>query len=115
MAVALYMDHHVPSAITKALRSRKVDVLTAYEDGTSTIPDSLLLDRATELGRALFTQDADLLAEANYRQSRGMSFGGVIYAPYKVVSVGVWVRDLEIIGLAGRLEDVLDQVTYLPL
>ncbi len=33
MTIALYMDHHVPKAITVALRSRGVDVVTAYEDG----------------------------------------------------------------------------------
>ncbi len=34
MPIALYMDHHVPRAITLGLRLREVDVLTAYEDGT---------------------------------------------------------------------------------
>ncbi len=33
MATRLYMDHHVSHAITLGLRLRKVDVLTAYEDG----------------------------------------------------------------------------------
>jgi len=36
MAVALYMDQHVPRAIAAGLRLRGVDVLTAYEDGAST-------------------------------------------------------------------------------
>ena len=58
------MDHHVPRAITTGLRLRGVDVLTAYEDGASELPDPALLDRASELGRVLFTQDDDLLAEA---------------------------------------------------
>ena len=35
MAIALYMDQHVPRAITVGLRLRGVDVLTAYEDGSS--------------------------------------------------------------------------------
>lgn len=30
MAIALYMDHHAPRAITVGLRLRGVDVLTAY-------------------------------------------------------------------------------------
>ena len=32
--VPLYMDVHVPGAVTRALRLRGVDVLTAQEDGT---------------------------------------------------------------------------------
>ena len=60
MAIALYMDQHVPRAITVGLRLRGVDVLTAYEDGTSELADPALLDRASELGRVLFTRDDDL-------------------------------------------------------
>jgi len=32
MAIALYMNQHVPRAITLGLRLREVDVLTAYEE-----------------------------------------------------------------------------------
>lgn len=53
MAIAFYMDQHVPRSITVGLRLRGVDVITAYEDGTSNMDDSELLDRARELGRVL--------------------------------------------------------------
>ena len=65
MSVPLYMDHHVPRAITEGLRRRGVDVVTAEEDGTQRLEDPDLLDRATELGRPLFSQDRHLLAEAH--------------------------------------------------
>jgi hypothetical protein len=68
MPLKLYMDHHVPRAITMGLRLRQVDVITAYEDHAHEIADPDLLDRATSLGRVLFTQDDDLLAEATQRQ-----------------------------------------------
>lgn len=55
MAVSLYMDHHVPKAITTALRLRGVDVLTSYEDGTDQLDDEHLLQRAHKLKRVLFT------------------------------------------------------------
>jgi len=60
MAIALYMNHHVPRAITVGLRLRGVDVITAHEDGASAMDDPELLDRAGELERVLFTQDDDL-------------------------------------------------------
>ena len=59
--IALYMDHHVPRAITEGLRLRGVDVITAHENGSDHMNDSELLDRAAKLGRVLFTQDDDLL------------------------------------------------------
>ncbi|MGH9851869.1 MAG: DUF5615 family PIN-like protein [Blastocatellia bacterium] len=55
MSVSLYFDVHVPSAITLGLRLRGVDALTSQEDGTRELDDNLLLDRATDLGRVLFS------------------------------------------------------------
>ena len=55
MSVHLYMDVHVRRAVTAGLRLRGVDVLRAQEDGTGGLPDLALLNRATELGRILFT------------------------------------------------------------
>jgi len=115
MAIALYMDHHVPRAITVGLRVRGVDVLTAYEDGASAFEDSPSLDRAGEVGRVLFTQDDDLLAEATRRQRAGISFRGVIYAHFLRVPIGTCIRDLEIIAKAGEPEDLLNRVQFLPL
>ena len=36
MAILLYMDVHIPQAITDQLRRRGVDVLTAIEDDCAT-------------------------------------------------------------------------------
>ena len=66
--------------MTLGLRLRGVDVLTAYEDGTSELADVALLDRAGELGRVLFARDDDLLAEAAQRQREGIPFRGIIDA-----------------------------------
>ena len=80
MPIALYMDQHVPRAITTGLRLRGIDVLTAYEDGASELNDSALLDRASEFGRVLFTRDDDLFTEATRRQRETTPFLCVIYA-----------------------------------
>jgi uncharacterized protein with PIN domain len=111
----LYMDHHVPRAITGQLRLRGVDVLTAHEDGASTLDDPLLLDRATELERVLFTRDDDLLTEAAQRQQTGQRFAGVVYAHQRRVTIGECIRDLEVLALAGEPGDVRGQVIFLPL
>ena len=108
------MDHHVPRAITNGLRLRGVDVLTAHEDGASELRDPALLDRASELGRVLFTQDDDLLAEATHRQQRGQLFGGVIYAHQLRISIGDCIRDLELVAKAGEPADVAGRTLFLP-
>jgi len=113
--LALYMDHHVPRAITEGLRLRGIDVTTAYEDGAGDMEDSALLDRATELCRVLFTQDDDLLAEATKQQKEGVTFGGVIYSHQLRISIGACINDLEIISKAGEPEDLMNIVQFLPL
>lgn len=111
----LYMDHHVESAITKGLREREVDVLTAFEDESHRLPDSALLDRATTLGRILFTRDDDLLVEAHRRQSAGIDFAGVIFADLQRVPIGMCIRDLELIAKTSGADELQNQVRYLPL
>jgi predicted nuclease of predicted toxin-antitoxin system len=109
------MDVHVPASITRGLLLRGVDVFTAQLDGTTLLADSELLDRATKLGRVLFSQDEDLLAEAAKRQRSGMLFGGVIYAHQLGITIGRAIQDLQILADAGALEDFANRVEYLPL
>lgn len=115
MAIKLYMDHNMPRAISDGLRTRGVDIITSYEDGTSELDDSELLNRATELERALFTRDYNLLQEATKRQRNAVHFSGFIYTHQLRVSIGTCIRDLEIIAKAGEPEDIENRVEFLPL
>ena len=92
-----------------------MDVITAEEDGTQRLEDPDLLDRATELGLPLFSQDRHLLAEAARRQRRDVTFAGVVYAQQDPPLVGKYVRDLELLCLTGQTVDFANQVIYLPL
>lgn len=115
MAISLYMDHHVPRAITLGLRLRGVDVITAFQDGTSELDDAAVLDRAGELGRVLFTRDDDLLAEATMRQQDGIPIHGIVYAHQLQASIGRCVEDLELVAKVGEPIDLMNQVLFLPL
>jgi predicted nuclease of predicted toxin-antitoxin system len=114
MSLAFYMDVHIPAAVTRGLRLRDVDVLTAQEDAHQQADDSTLLDRASELGRILVSQDDDLLAEAMMRQRHGKPFAGVIYGHQLEVTIGRMVNDLDLISKAGTREDLAGRVEYLP-
>ena len=115
MSVHLYMDVHVRRAVTAGLRLRGVDILTAQEDGTGELPDPELLDRATELGRVLFTQDDDLLREAKRRQQTGESFVEIVYAHQLGITVSQCIADLELITQASEPHEWLNRTIYLPL
>lgn len=109
------MDVHVRRAVTVGLRLRGVDVLTAQEDGFARASDSELLDRATELGRIVFTQDDDFLREASERQTRHQAFSGVVYGHQLRVTVGQCIADLELIAKLGEPEEFVNRVEFLPL
>lgn len=115
MTVALYMDVHVHRAITNGLRIRGVDVLTAQQDGYGTASDDRLLDRSTELGRVLFSQDDDLLVEAKWRQIQGGQFAGVVYAHQMRITIGRCVEHLELIAKLAEPEELANRVEFLPL
>jgi hypothetical protein len=109
------MDEHVQAVISRALRDRGIDVLTVQEDGRDRAADPVVLDRAGELGRVVFTRDADFLREATRRQRAGEQFVGVIYAHQLQVGIGRCVDDLEMIAAVTDLADHANHVQFLPL
>lgn len=115
MSLLLYMDVHVRRHITVALRSRAVDVLTAQEDEAAILADPDLLDRASALGRVLFSLDHDLLAEAARRQRQGIPFAGLIFAEQTGPTVGQCIRDLELLAKVLDPVDIANRVEFLPL
>jgi predicted nuclease of predicted toxin-antitoxin system len=115
MSLSLYMDVHVPRAITRTLSAAGVDVITAQEDGCAQTPDPELLDRAGSLGRILFTRDDDLLAEATKRQRAQINFSGVIFAHQMRVNIGQCVHDLHLIAECLTPAEMTSQVVHLPV
>ena len=115
MAIGLFMDEHVPKLITTELRIRGVDVLTVQEDGRRAEDDTLLIDRATALGRIMFSFDTDMLRESTRRQREGKAFSGLVFAHPTRIAVGDCIRDLELIASLGNLEELENRVVFLPL
>jgi Domain of unknown function (DUF5615) len=87
------------ATITAGLRRRNIDALTSQEDGTREVDDVSLLQRATELGRVLFSQDQDLLQIASEWQRTEHSFLGLVFSAQQGVSIGQCVEDLELLAL----------------
>jgi|SRR5215213_3685 len=90
------------------------NVLTAQEDNTITLTDAELLDRATELGRVLFSQDDDLLVEANSRLQAGIKFSGVVYSHQLSSPIGRCIDDLEIIARTLEPEEIVNRIEFIP-
>ena len=114
MGVTLYMDVHVPGPITRQLRLRGVDVLTAQEDGRDAIPDEQVLARATDLERVLFTQDVRFRVEVENWQRQGHEFAGLLFGPQLGGTIGQYVEDLELIAKASEPDEWRNVVQFLP-
>ena len=97
------------------LRLRQVDVLTAQEDSAEQLSDPQLLDRATVLGRVLFSFDRHFLIEAVRRQQEAVHFSGLAYAYPLAVSIGACIQDLEMIAKVASPEEMANRVHFLPL
>jgi len=114
VAVALFMDVHVPQSITNQLRRRNVDVLTAFDDGSQELPDAQLLSRATQLNRVLFTQDIRFRVLAETWQIEGKPFAGLIFGHQLGGTIGQFVSDLELIAKASDPSEWKNAVEYIP-
>jgi hypothetical protein len=115
MALKIYMDVHIPKAITNGLRLRGIEVLTTQEDGTMELPDNELIERATHLRYVLFSFDVDMLIEGQRLQNENIEFSGIIYARPLKISIGECVKDLEIIATIAELEEMMNKIEFLPL
>ena len=114
MAVALYLDVHVPRAIAVQRRRRGVDVLTAIVDGSDALPDEELLERARTLGRVVFTQDLRFKALAHAWQRQGLPFAGLIFGHQRGATLWKYVTDLELVAKVTESADWASTVEYLP-
>ena len=113
--VSFFFDQHVPAAVANGLRVRGVDVLTAWQDGSSTLEDEPLLERVQTLSRVLVTQDEDFLVIARAWQREGREFAGIVYAHQLRVGVGQFINDLEVIAKVSEPADLRNRVEHLPL
>jgi hypothetical protein len=85
------------------------------EDGTAELDDELLLARATEPGRLLFTCDEDLLRITAQWLAAGRDFTGLAHAPRNNQAYRQLIDSLELIARVMESGDVRNQVFHLPL
>jgi predicted nuclease of predicted toxin-antitoxin system len=110
-----YFDQHVPGPIVRGLRRRSVDCLTADDDGRRDLEDELILARATELGRILFTMDTDFQAISEAWQSLGRPYAGIVFAHQMKITYGDAIRDVESLAQLFEPADVANQFIRLPI
>lgn len=106
--VKFYMDEHVHPAITRGLRLRNIDVLTAQEARMLGASDEEHLSLAASSGRVLFTHDDDFLK----LHSTGFTHGGIAFA-HQRSAIGHIVRALTLIHEILSVEEMKNRVEFL--
>lgn len=71
--------------------------------------DNNHLKRASDLGRVLCTYDQDFLRLA----TEGFVHNGIIFAQHQNTTMGMWVREIQVIHSQLQAEDIIGQVVYL--
>jgi hypothetical protein len=79
------------------------------------LSDTALLDRATQLGRAVVTRDVHFLREASRRQKAGTAFAGIVFIRSSDVPLRELADDLELIAATCPARGLRDSVLFVPL
>lgn len=106
--IKFYLDEHVPKAVAEGLRRRGVDVVTVQDLGLQAADDAQHMERATEEGRVLVTQDVDFLR----LPASGAAHRGIVYAPQQT-SVSHLLRSLMLVHDLLTPNDMANHVEFL--
>ncbi len=106
--VSFYMDEHVHPAITRGLRLRGIDILTAQDVGMLGVADERHLSLATSLERVVFTNDDDFLK----LHAAGFEHVGIAFAHHNA-SIGRVVRGLTLIYEILSVVEMKNHVEFL--
>ncbi len=113
--IRLYFDvDSMEHALIAGLRARGVDVLTAFEAGTTACTDSEQIAFAHAQSRVLFSFNASDFCRIHGRLlAEGNAHSGMILAPQQRYSVGRRVRLLLNILAAKTAEDMQSHIEFL--
>jgi hypothetical protein len=84
------------------------------EDSADKLPDDAVLQRASDLGRIVFTQDIRFKALAEQWQRQNRPFAGLLFGHQLGGTIGQYVKNLELIGQASEVDDWRNTVGHLP-
>jgi predicted nuclease of predicted toxin-antitoxin system len=107
--IRFHLDEHVAHAVAHGLRRLGIDVTTSTEAGLLGAADADQVAYALAQGRAIFTQDDDLLVLA----AAGVAHAGLAYCRQNARSVGQIIRALELIWQVYEPDELRNQVEFL--
>lgn len=115
--IPLLIDENFDQRILRGLRLRmpQLDYLIVQEIGLSGLDDPALLEWAAAKGRVIVTHDVNTMTTfSSDRLKESLPMPGVIIVPEEL-SIGRAIDDLETIVECSLVDDLENQIQYLPL
>ena len=109
MPLSLLCDEHIPYPMVEGLRRRGINVVTIQEIGLSSARDEVIMARAREEGKIIYTRDVDFL-----RLTRGgHQHGGIFYHHPLAYSIGEAIQKVALACEVLSAEEMENQVKFL--
>lgn len=103
--IRFYLDESLSPEIAIQLRLSGIDIIR----GPLGEDDPIHLERATDMGRVVCTEDDDFLKLA----ARGIRHAGIIKGIHDVHSIGDWVKYLRFVHSICASDDMRNNVEHL--
>lgn len=103
--VSFYLDESLSPEIVTQLRMQGIDIIR----GPLRADDLVHLERATDMGRVVCTEDDDFLKLA----AQGKTHAGIIWGEQNKRSIGDWVKYLGFIHALCDADELRNEVYFL--
>ena len=109
MPIVLLCDEHIPFPVIAGLNRQGIDVISVQGIGLGATPDPMIIDAAQQLGRVIYTGDADFLR----LNDAGIQHAGIFYHHPRKYSIGEAVSAVALACQLLSMGEMLNRVEFL--
>ena len=109
MPIVLLCDEHIPFPVIAGLNRQGIDVISVQEIGLEATPDPMIIDAAQQLGRVIYTGDADFLR----LNDAGIQHAGIFYHHPRKYSIGDAINAVALACGTLSADEMNNHVEYL--
>lgn len=103
-------DEHIDLPAVEALKGKGTGIISVKDAGLLGYSDEKILKFANSQSRAIVTRDKDFLA----MHSKGFEHFGIVFLT-KQLDVGEIIKQIGMIEILFKLDDIVRSVLYIPL
>ena len=109
MPLSLLCDEHIPFSVISSLDRQGIDVTNVQEIGLRATADHIIIDVAQQLGRVIYTGDADFLRI----NDAGIQHAGIFYHHPRKYPIGEAISAVALACQVLSMDEMLNRVEFL--